>query len=79
MAAKALTGWLWSSVRYASGMNLLVLFPIHWVYNATWLLFEGNWSSLPGWASYGLPAVEFALGLAIVWVWSHRSTQKGKP
>ena len=60
------TGWLWGSVRYSTGMLFLVIFPIHFAYNAIWLLFEGNWSNPPIWATYALPVVEFLLGFAIL-------------
>lgn len=64
--SKTFTGWLWGSVRYSSGMIFLLIFPVHYAYNATWLLFEGNWSNPPVWAIYALPAIEFLIGLAIV-------------
>jgi membrane protease YdiL (CAAX protease family) len=63
--SKTFTGWLWGSVRYSTGMILLI-FPVHFAYNSIWLLFEGNWKNLPTWAIYVLPAIEFVLGLAIV-------------
>lgn len=66
MVARFFTGWLWGSVRYASGMIFLLIFPIHYAYNAVWLLFVGNWADPPAWASVALPAAEFLLGLAIV-------------
>ena len=44
----------------------LLIFPIHFMYNSVWLLFEGNWSNPPGWGPYVLAAVEFLIGLAIV-------------
>lgn len=72
-ASKVLAGWLWGSVRYSSGMIFLIIVPIHFAYNATWLLFEGNWSSPPVWATYGLPAVELGLGLIITMVHNYRS------
>jgi len=64
--SKTLTGWLWGSVRYSTGMIFLLIFPVHFIYNSIWLLFEGNWSNPPAWAIYALPAVEFLLGLLFV-------------
>lgn len=65
MISRAITGWLWGSVRYSTGMIFLLIIPVHFAYNSIWLLFEGNWSNPPAWAIYALPAIEFALGLAI--------------
>ena len=65
MISRAFTGWLWGSVRYSTGMIFLIIFPIHFAYNSIWLLFEGNWSNPPVWAMYALPAIEFAIGLAV--------------
>jgi membrane protease YdiL (CAAX protease family) len=45
MLPKFFTGWLWGSVRYATGMIHLLIFPVHFTYNAVWLLFQGNWDS----------------------------------
>jgi len=64
--SKMMTGWLWGSVRYSTGMIFLLIVPVHFAYNSIWLLFEGNWANPPMWAIYALPAVEFLLGLAIV-------------
>ncbi|MBI5934836.1 MAG: CPBP family intramembrane metalloprotease [Chloroflexi bacterium] len=75
--SRTITGWLWGSVRYSSKMIFLLIFPIHFAYNVIWLLFEGNWSDPPVWVIYGLPAIEFLLGLAIVILHDHRSA--GKP
>lgn len=66
MVSRTFSGWLWGSVRYSSGMIFLLIFPVHFAYNAVWLLFEGNWNNPPVWAIYALPAVEFLIGLAIV-------------
>ncbi|MCL4835711.1 MAG: CPBP family intramembrane metalloprotease [Caldilineaceae bacterium] len=66
MVSRTFSGWLWGSVRYSSGMIFLLIFPVHFAYNAVWLLFEGNWNNPPLWAVYALPAVEFLIGLAIV-------------
>jgi membrane protease YdiL (CAAX protease family) len=71
--SRSFTGWLWGSVRYSSKMIFLLIFPIHFVYNATWLLFDGNWSNPPMWAIYALPAIEFLLGLVIVTIHDRRS------
>ena len=64
--SKTFTGWLWGSVRYSTGMIFLLIFPVHFMYNSIWLLFEGNWNNPPVWAIYALPAVEFLLGLLFV-------------
>ena len=66
MLSRAFTGWLWGSIRYSTGMIFLLIIPVHFAYNSVWLLFEGNWNNPPVWANYVLPAIEFALGLAIV-------------
>jgi len=65
MISKTFTGWLWGSVRYATGMIYLLIIPVHFAYNAVWLLFEGNYNP-PVWLIYALPAIEFVMGLAIV-------------
>jgi len=66
VVSRTFTGWLWGSVRYATGMIFLLIFPVHFAYNSIWLLFEGNWNNPPVWAIYALPAIEFVLGLAVV-------------
>lgn len=76
IVSKLFTGWLWGSVRYTSGMIFMLIFPVHYAFNTIWLLFEGNWNNPPGWAIYGLPAVEFLLGLAIVLIHNRRSEQQ---
>jgi len=58
MLPKFFTGWLWGSVRYATGMITLLIFPIHFTYNAVQLLFDGNWSNQPIWAYLFLSLVE---------------------
>ncbi|MCP5097644.1 MAG: CPBP family intramembrane metalloprotease, partial [Chloroflexi bacterium] len=73
--AKLFTGWLWGSVRYASGMIFLIIFPIHYAFNTVWLLFVGNWNNPPIWAIYALPIVEFLLGLIFVII-HDRQTKK---
>ena len=63
---KTITGGLWGSVRYTTGMIYLLIIPVHFAYNATWLLFEGSWNTPPGWAVYAVPAGELILtGLII--------------
>ncbi len=59
------TGLLWGSVRYSTGMIFLLALPVHFAYNAVWLLFQGNWDNPPAWA-FLLPLVELALGLLIL-------------
>ena len=75
MLSKIFTGWLWGSVRYASDMIFLLIFPIHFAFNTVWLLFVGNWNSPPTWSIYTLPAVEFILGLAIVLSLNRRTVE----
>jgi len=47
MLPKFFTGWLWGSVRYATGM-ITLLIPLHFTYNTVWLLFQGNWENASG-------------------------------
>ncbi|HSG41853.1 MAG TPA: type II CAAX endopeptidase family protein [Anaerolineales bacterium] len=63
--SRTFTGWLWGSVRYATGMIYLLIIPVHFAYNSVWLLFEGNWDNPPAWVIYVLPAMEFVIGLMI--------------
>jgi len=65
MLPKFFTGWLWGSVRYATGMIFLLIFPLHFMYNAVWLLFQGNWDNPPTLA-YLFPLVELLLAILIV-------------
>lgn len=58
------TGWLWGSVRYATGMITLLIFPIHFTYNAVWLLFDGNWSNQLIWANL-FPLVELLAAILV--------------
>ena len=64
MLPKFFTGWLWGSVRYATGMITLLIFPIHFTYNAVWLLFDGNWSNQSIWASL-FPLVELLAAILV--------------
>jgi membrane protease YdiL (CAAX protease family) len=66
IVTKLFTGWLWGSVRYASGMIFLIIFPIHYAFNTIWLLFAGNWEHPPTWAIVALPVIEFTMGLVFV-------------
>ena len=66
MISKTLTGWLWGSIRYSTGMIFLIIIPVHFAYNSVWLLFEGNWSDPPTWAIYVVPALEFLFGMIIL-------------
>jgi membrane protease YdiL (CAAX protease family) len=59
------TGALWSSVRYSTGMIFMLIIPIHFAYNATWLLFQGNWDNPPNWA-FLLPLAELLGAVLIV-------------
>jgi len=76
--ARVFTGWLWGSVRYSSGM-IFLLIPVHFMYNATALLFEGGWSEPPIWGVLGLPLAELLLGLAFVMVHIRRQGSVGPP
>jgi len=73
MISKVFAGWLWGSVRYSTGMIFLLIFPVHFIYNSIWLLFEGNWNNQPDWVIYIVSAIEFALGLAIVMMHNKKS------
>lgn len=64
MLPKFFSGWLWGSVRYATGMIFLIV-PIHFTYDAVWLLFQGNWDNPPVWA-YLFPLVELLLAILII-------------
>ena len=65
MLPKFFTGWLWGSVRYATGMIFLLIFPLHFMYNAVWLLFQGNWNN-PSAFTLLFPLVEILVALVIV-------------
>lgn len=74
MLPKFFTGWLFGSIRYATGMIFLLIFPLHFTYNAVWLLFQGNWENPPSWA-YLLPLVELLVAVLI----SARYKNAGNP
>ena len=78
IVSRVFTGWLWGSVRYATGMIFLLIFPVHYAFNTVWLLFAGNWNNPPGWALYALPAGEFLFGLLIVY-WGDKQAGRGNP
>lgn len=63
---KTITGVLWGSVRYTTGMIYMLIIPIHFAYNATWLLFEGNWDAPPGWAVFAVTIGELLLTILIL-------------
>jgi hypothetical protein len=65
MLPKFFTGWLWGSVRYATGMIFLLIFPLHFMYNAVWLLFQGNWDNSSAFVLL-FPLVETLVALLIV-------------
>lgn len=71
VVSRAISGWLWGSIRYSTGMILLIIFPIHFTYNSMWLLFKGNWNNPPAWSPWGIPVLEFLFGLSIV-IFSNR-------
>jgi hypothetical protein len=58
---KTFTGLLRGSVRYTTGMIYMLIIPVHFVFNATWLLFEGNWNTPPSWAIYAVSVGELFL------------------
>jgi len=65
MLPRFFTGWLWGSVRYATGM-ITLLIPLHFTYNTVWLLFQGNWDNLPIWANLLPTLVELLLAVLIL-------------
>jgi membrane protease YdiL (CAAX protease family) len=65
MLPKFFTGWLWGSIRYATGMIFLLIFPVHFAYNAVWLLFQGNWDN-PTTSALFFPLVELLVATLIV-------------
>jgi membrane protease YdiL (CAAX protease family) len=65
MLPRFFTGWLWGSIRYATGMIFLLIFPVHFTFNTVWLLFQGNWDNPPTLA-YLLPMAELLMTLVIV-------------
>lgn len=66
MLYRSTAGFLWGTIRYSSEMIFLIIFPIHFFYNAMWFLFMGTfWSNPPIWAVYGQPVAEVLLGVAI--------------
>lgn len=64
MLPRFFTGWLWGSVRFATGM-IFLLIPVHFTQNAVWLLFQGNWNN-PKILAYLLPMAEFLVTIMIV-------------
>lgn len=77
--SRTFTGWLWGSIRYSTGMIFLLVIPVHFAYNSIWLLFEGNWSNPPAWATYAVPVLEFALGLLIVLFSKRERVEQSQP
>lgn len=63
---KSITGLLWGSVRYTTSMIYLLIIPVHFAFNATWLLFEDNWNTPPDWAIYAVSAGELFLTVLIL-------------
>lgn len=64
MLPRFFTGWLWGSVRYATGM-ITLLIPLHFTYNAVWLLFQGSWDHLPALANL-FPLAELLIAILII-------------
>ena len=75
MLPKLFTGWLWGSVRYATGMIFLLILPVHFVYNAVWFLFEDNWDR-PTPCALLLLLVELLVALLVVAYSRNRQTPK---
>jgi len=66
IVTKTITGTLWGSVRYTTGMIYLLIFPVHFTYNSIWLLFEGNWDPPQNWVVFALPCGELFLTMLIL-------------
>lgn len=66
MITKSITGALWGSVRYTTGMIYMLIIPVHFAFNAAWLLFEGNWDTPPGWAVFAISIGELLLTMLIL-------------
>jgi len=64
MLPRFFTGWLWGSVRFTTGM-VFMLIPLHFNYNAVWLLFNGNWDSRSIFVIL-FPLVELLLAFLII-------------
>jgi hypothetical protein len=47
-------------------MIYLLIIPVHFAFNVTWLLFEGNWDTPPGWAVFAVSAGELLLTILIL-------------
>jgi membrane protease YdiL (CAAX protease family) len=71
---KSIAGLLWGSVRYSTGMIYLLIFPVHFAFNATWLLFEGNWNTPPVWV-YIVSIGEIILTFLILFIHRIQSNQ----
>jgi membrane protease YdiL (CAAX protease family) len=71
MIPKFFTGFVWGTVRYTTGMIFLIIIPLHFTYNAVYLLFEGGWNEP---RTYFYPLFELLAGLVILSVrrWSVR-------
>jgi membrane protease YdiL (CAAX protease family) len=63
---KTIAGVLWGSVRYTTSMIYLLIIPVHFTFNAIWLLFEGNWNTPPDWTIYAVSAGELFLTVLIL-------------
>jgi membrane protease YdiL (CAAX protease family) len=76
MLPKFFTGWLWGSVRYATRIIFLLIFPLHFTYNAVWFMFEGRWGN-PTILAQLFPLVELILSVLIVYGFKTTSNLKG--
>lgn len=65
MLPRFFTGWLWGSVRCATGM-IILLIPLHFIYNSVWLLFQGDWDNPTIIANLLPPQVEILVAILIV-------------
>jgi len=74
MLPKFFSGFLWASVRYRTSMIYLLIIPVHFVYNVSWLLFVGNWDNPPFWAQF-YSLVELAAGIGIITIFPKLSAK----
>jgi len=71
---KSITGALWGSVRYTTGMIYMLIIPVHFAFNATWLLFDGNWGTPPVWAVFAVSFGEVLLTMLILAINRYRKS-----
>ena len=76
IVTKTITGALWGSVRYTTGMIYLLIIPVHFTFNATWLLFEGNWDTAPSGAIYAASVGELMLTILILSINRYQKSER---